>query len=209
MFTGIIEEKGQVKKPGKSLYIRAGKVLDGLKIGGSIAVNGTCLTAISIEKDGFSAQVSSESSRLTNLGNLRTGDLVNLERPLKPTDFLSGHIVLGHIDGLAELLEIKRELFWFSIPPSLKRYFVKKGSVAIDGVSLTICNLSESRFSVSIIPHSLKETTFEKMKPGHKANIETDYLAKIVERILGSREEGMENLLKKEGFGNSRLLDSL
>ncbi|MEK9150132.1 MAG: riboflavin synthase [Candidatus Desantisbacteria bacterium] len=200
MFTGIVEERGRVKEVGRKLFISCKKVLDGLKIGGSIAVNGTCLTAVSIEKDGFSAQVSSETSRLTNLGNLRTGNLVNLERPLRLTDFLSGHIVLGHTDGLAELLEIKGGLFWFSIPPSLKRYFVQKGSVAIDGVSLTICDLSETRFSVSIIPHSLKETTFETMRPGHKANIEADYLAKIVEKILDSREGGLENILKREGF---------
>ena len=200
MFTGIVEERGRVKEIGRKLSISCKKVLDGLEIGGSIAVNGTCLTAVSIEKDGFSAQVSSETSRLTNLGNLRTGNLVNLERPLRLTDFLSGHIVLGHTDGLAELLEIKGGLFWFSIPPSLKRYFVQKGSVAIDGVSLTICDLSETRFSVSIIPHSLKETTFETMRPGHKANIEADYLAKIVEKILDSREGGLENILKREGF---------
>ena len=200
MFTGIVEERGRVKEIGRKLSISCKKVLDGLKIGGSIAVNGPCLTAVSIEKDGFSAQVSSETSRLTNLGNLRTGNLVNLERPLRLTDFLSGHIVLGHTDGLAELLEIKGGLFWFSIPPSLKRYFVQKGSVAIDGVSLTICDLSETRFSVSIIPHSLKETTFETMRPGHKANIEADYLAKIVEKILDSREGGLENILKREGF---------
>ena len=134
------------------------------------------------------------------LGSLKIGDLVNLERPLKPTSFLSGHIVLGHIDSLSELLEIKGELFSFSLPVSLKRYLVKKGSVAIDGVSLTVCDLSETRFSVSIIPHSLKETTFEIMKPGHKANIEADYLAKIVERVLLSKEEGLKNILKKEGF---------
>lgn len=200
MFTGIIEEKGCVKKTAKELLVSAEKVLQGLKIGGSIAVNGCCLTAVCVEKDGFSAQTSPETRALTNLGNLRTGDFVNLERPLKPTDFLSGHIVLGHIDGLSELLEIKGELFSFSLPSSLKRYFVKKGSVAIDGVSLTICDLSESRFSVSIIPHSLKETTFETMKPGHKANIEADYLAKIVEKILLSREGGLEHILKKEGF---------
>ena len=198
MFTGIIEEKGCVKKIGKSLLISAEKVLQGLKIGGSIAVNGCCLTAVCVEKDGFSAELSPETRRLTNLGSLRTGDFVNLERPLKPTDFLSGHIVLGHIDEMTELLEIKGEVFSFSLPSSLKRYFVKKGSVAIDGVSLTICDLSESRFSVSIIPHSLKETTFEVMKPSHKANIETDYLAKIVERVLISREGGIENILKKE-----------
>jgi riboflavin synthase len=200
MFTGIIEEKGCVKKAGKELFVSARKVLDGLEIGGSIAVNGCCLTATSVKKDGFFAQTSPETRALTNLGSLKTGNLVNLERPLKLTDYLSGHIVLGHIDGLAELLEIKGWLFSFSLPLSLKRYFVKKGSIAIDGVSLTICELSESRFSVSIIPHSLKETTFETMKPGHKANIEADYLAKIVEKILLSREIGIENILKREGF---------
>ncbi|MBU1600343.1 riboflavin synthase [bacterium] len=197
MFTGIVEETGRVKEIGRKFFISCKKVLDGLEIGGSIAVNGVCLTAVSASKDGFSAQTSPETRRLTNIGNLRIGDLVNLERPLKPTDFISGHIVLGHIDGLTELLEIKKELFWFLIPSNLKRYLVKKGSVAIDGVSLTVCDLSETRFSVSIIPHSLKETTFEAMKPGHKANIEADYLAKIVERVLLCREGGLENILKQ------------
>lgn len=183
MFSGIIEEKGIVKEVSKRIWISCKKVLEGIKIGDSISVNGCCLTITSFNNTGFTSYLSKETLKRTNLGLLKIGNIVNLERPLRLSDRLGGHIVTGHIDGLAALLEKRGEIYVFLAPKYMLRYLTKKGSVAIDGVSLTIVDIMGNRFSVSIIPHTLNETTFGKMNIGWKANIEVDYLAKIQERL--------------------------
>lgn len=188
MFTGIIEEKGGVvKEVSKRLYISCKKVLEDLKIGDSIAVAGCCLTVSSLKNDGFISFLSQETLKTTNLSFLKSGNRVNLERPLRLSDRLGGHIITGHIDGLARLCEKRDDVYFFSLPKPLVRYLIKKGSVAIDGVSLTIVDIIGAQFSVSIIPQTLKETTFKEMNIGWKANIEVDCLAKIVERLLHIR----------------------
>ncbi|MEW6679431.1 MAG: riboflavin synthase [bacterium] len=184
MFTGIIEEKGVIKSIGKEIYVFCKRVREDLKIGDSIAVSGCCLTISSLRNDGFICNLSKETLKTTNLGFLKKGSKVNLERPLRISDRLGGHIVSGHIDGLARLCEKRGSLYFFSISKTLLKYLVKKGSVAIDGVSLTIVDIIGGKFSVSIIPHTLKETTLNEMNIGYKANIEVDILAKIIEGFL-------------------------
>lgn len=184
MFTGIVEEKGVVKEVSKKISISCKKVLEDLKLGDSIAVNGCCLTVSALNNTGFISSLSSETLKTTNLGFLKPSDMVNLERPLRLCDRIGGHIVTGHIDGLARLCEKRGEIWTFLAPSGLLKYLVKKGSIAIDGVSLTITDIIGNRFSVAIIPHTLKETTFSKMNIGWRANIEVDYLAKIQEGLL-------------------------
>lgn len=183
MFSGIVEEKGIVEEVSKRICISCKKVLEGMKVGDSISVNGCCLTITSFNNTGFICDLSKETLKRTNLGLLKIGNMVNLERPLRLSDRLGGHIVTGHIDELAPLLEKRKEIHTFLASKYILRYLTKKGSVAIDGVSLTIVDIIGNRFSVSIIPHTLNETTFGKMKIGWRANIEVDYLAKIVERL--------------------------
>lgn len=184
MFSGIIEEKGIVKEVSKRIWISCKKVLEDIRVGDSIGVNGCCLTVSFFDKTGFMCNLSKETLKTTNLGFLKPQDNVNLERPLRLSDRLGGHIVTGHIDGLARLVEKKGEVYVFQAPKELLKYLTKKGSIAIDGVSLTITALMGNRFFVNIIPHTLKETTFSKMHIGWRANIEVDYLAKIAERLL-------------------------
>jgi len=199
MFTGIVEEKGIVKETGKRIYILCKNILEDLKIGDSIAVQGCCLTISSLKKDGFICDLSSETLKITNLGLLSVSSCVNLERPLRLSDRLGGHIVTGHIDGLARLCEKRGNLYFFLPPKSLLKYLTKKGSVAIDGVSLTIVDIIGERFSVSLIPHTLKGTTFEDMKIGWRANIEVDYLAKIVEGLFRQNTEHRKQKLERFG----------
>jgi len=198
LFTGIIEELGTVESlarqtAGARLRVRCVRVLEDLKKGSSIAVNGVCLTAVELDGGSFSADLAPETLRRSNLGDLRTGSRVNLERPLLPTDRLSGHIVQGHVDGTGEFLSLEQvgdENWWLKIrvPAELDRYLVFKGSIAIDGVSLTIAALDRGVLGVTIIPHTYQATTLGTYKPGDRVNMEIDVLAKHVEKLLESLE---------------------
>jgi len=198
LFTGIIEELGTVESlarqtAGARLRVRCARVLEDLKKGSSIAVNGVCLTAVELDGGSFSADLAPETLRRSNLGDLRTGSRVNLERPLLPTDRLSGHIVQGHVDGTGEFLSLEQvgdENWWLKIrvPAELDRYLVFKGSIAIDGVSLTIAALDRGVLGVTIIPHTYQATTLGTYKPGDRVNMEIDVLAKHVEKLLESLE---------------------
>jgi riboflavin synthase len=189
MFTGIVEEFGRVEQPGPRLSIACTRVLDDLTIGASIAVNGVCLTAVDIRPDGFSAHLAPETLDRSNLGDLNTGDGVNLERPITLAARLSGHIMQGHVDGtailesLSELEDNNWELL-VKVPHALDRYLVYKGSIAIDGISLTIADVSDRIVRVAIIPHTYQATNLSQRKPGDRLNIECDILAKHVEKLL-------------------------
>ena len=194
MFTGIIEETGAVASldrhaAGAKLTVRAGLVLSDLEIGGSIAVNGVCLTAVEIAPQSFSADLSPETLERTNLGALRPGAVVNLERPLAPTGRLSGHFVQGHVDGVGEFVSLEPVgdgNWWLCVraPRELLRYFVFKGSIAIDGISLTLASVEDDVIGVAIIPHTYQATTLGKLAAGSTVNLECDVIAKHVERLL-------------------------
>jgi riboflavin synthase len=190
MFTGIIEELGTVETAGTRLKVRCSTVLEDLSEGSSIAVNGVCLTAVGLQPDSFSADLSPETLRRSNLGALRPGSRVNLERPLLPTSRLSGHIVQGHVDGTGEFLSLDSlgdENWWLRVrvPPELDPFLVFKGSIAIDGISLTIAALEGEVLSVTIIPHTWRNTTLAAYRAGSRVNLECDVLAKHVEKLLG------------------------
>lgn len=189
MFTGIIEELGTVVTAGSHLSIRCSTVMTDLTEGASVAVNGVCLTAVQLRPDGFSADLAPETLRRSNLGDLRPGSRVNLERPLLPTSRLSGHIVQGHVDGTGEfqgLDALGEDNWWLRIrvPAELDRYLVFKGSIAIDGISLTIASLEGDVLSVTIIPHTYRHTTLGGYRAGSRVNLECDALAKHVEKLL-------------------------
>ena len=194
MFTGIIEELGQIRRiciQGSSgqIAISAKKVLEGTHIGDSIAVNGICLTVVSLEKDGFTADVMAETMRRSSLSIGKPGDLVNLERAMAVDGRFGGHFVSGHIDGTGIIRSYKKEqnAVWVTIDtkPEILRLIVEKGSVAIDGISLTVATIGHSWFEVSVIPHTGSETTLLKKHPGDPVNLENDLVGKYVERLLG------------------------
>jgi riboflavin synthase len=189
MFTGIIEELGEVESAGARLKVRCSTVMTDMTEGASLAVNGVCLTAVDPRPDSFSADLAPETLRVTNLGELRDGSRVNLERPLSPAGRLSGHIVQGHIDGTGELLSLEAledDNWWLRIrvPPELDRFLVYKGSIAIDGISLTVAALESGVLSAAIIPHTIRNTTLGRYRPGARVNLECDILAKHVEKLL-------------------------
>ena len=194
MFTGIVEETGAVtafepSEAGARISVGARKILSDLEIGGSIAVNGCCLTAVGITADGFVADVSPETLDKTNLGELAAGARVNLERPLLPTSRLSGHFVQGHVDGTGELLGLDElgDGNWrlrVRAPPAMQAHLVYKGSISIDGISLTIAKLDGDVVEVAIIPHTYQETNLSSRQPGDRVNLEADMIAKHVARLL-------------------------
>ena len=193
MFTGIIEGVGRLlgKRAiggGIAFDLEAGFALDDPHEGESIAINGVCLTAYNISGRRFSADVSPETLARTRLGALNTGDIVNMERALRLSDRLGGHIVSGHVDCVAVVSSRKPvgdyTIFTFSLPKEQSRYIVDKGSIAVDGISLTVNSCSAGRFSVSIIPHTVKMTTLGALQVGHRVNIEVDIIGKYVERLL-------------------------
>lgn len=199
MFTGIIEEIGIVEGLHKSqdvcrLTIRAPKVMKDTALGDSIAVNGICLTVASMSGDTFQADVMGETIRRTSLSEITRGSRVNLERAMQLNGRFGGHIVSGHVDGTGTVLSVKKEgnAIWYQIgaSPNILRYIVEKGSIAIDGISLTVAKLDHVSFSVSIIPHTRKETILGDKKTGSKVNLENDLVGKYVERLLSiPREE--------------------
>lgn len=184
MFTGIVEETGIVTHAGPRLTIQCQKVMSDLILGGSISVSGACLTAVEISSEGFSADLAPETIARTNLGDLDSGSIVNLERPVTLAQRLSGHIVQGHVDGTG--VAVSTENFWLQVrvPRELLRYLVYKGSIALDGISLTVAALEDDLISAAIIPHTWEHTSLKTKKPGDRINIECDILAKHVEQLL-------------------------
>lgn len=212
MFTGLVEEMGRVEtvlRRGRivELFISASKVVEDLRVGDSIAVNGACLTATRVEPNGFWAELSPETISRTTLGQLRPGDPVNLERPLRLGDRLGGHLVLGHVDEVGVILGMRdvggSKVMSVRVSPQGMRYIVEKGSVCVDGVSLTVAAVGESSFEVALIPHTLAVTTLGLRKPGDEVNVEFDIIGKYVERLLGRGrgEEGITvEFLREHGF---------
>ena len=193
MFTGIVEELGEVlgrqfNKESAVLFIKGRKVLEDLKVGDSIAVNGVCLTATKVTGEAFYADVMPETMRRSNLGNLKVGEKVNLERALAAGGRLGGHFVSGHIDGTGSLLWEEKEgnalVKCFSAPPEVLRYVVVKGSIAVDGISLTVVDFDDNSFKVSLIPHTLEQTSLFYRKRGDRVNLEADMLGKYLEKLL-------------------------
>ena len=211
MFTGIIEEIGTVRRiehgaKGARLTIQAKTVLEDTRIGDSIATNGVCLTVVSMTGDSFSADVMAESLRRSSLGTLQGGSPVNLERAMAANGRFGGHIVSGHIEGTGTIASQKREdnAVWVKIktPAPLLRYIVEKGSIAIDGVSLTVAAVTDTDFSVSIIPHTGAQTILLGKKPGDPVNLECDVIGKYVEKLTAPHKTGgiSTNFLAENGF---------
>jgi riboflavin synthase len=200
MFTGIVQELGNVisleqNAAGARLTVRCHEVLADARIGASIAVNGACLTAVQIADDTFTADLAPETLKRTNLGDLGSGAGVNLERPLAANARLDGHFVLGHVDGTAELLSLKAlgdDNWWLTIgvPNELSRYIVSKGSLAVDGMSLTVAEIEGNVVGFTIIPHTYEHTTLAGYKPGARLNVEVDILAKHLEKLVAVRQSG-------------------
>jgi riboflavin synthase len=184
MFTGIVEELGQVRScDGKRFTFEATLVLEDAKIGDSIAVNGCCLTVVETGPGWWAADAVDETISRTNLGDLRPGDPVNLERPVRASDRLGGHIVQGHVDAVGTVVEPAPNLR-ITIAPDLARYVVEKGSITVDGCSLTVVEANADDFTIAIIPHTAEVTTLGVRRPGDKVNLEVDLVAKYVERLL-------------------------
>lgn len=214
MFTGIIQDVGRLlrvvaKGPGRRLIIATGLDVSDFVLGESIAVNGVCLTVAAVQPSAgaFEADASPETLRRSGLGERGIGDRVNLERALRPLDRLGGHFVLGHVDATGRLSGRRDEgefsVLSFSVPPSMLRYVVEKGSVAVDGVSLTVSALAGDGFSVAVIPHTLEQTNLPGRRVGDPVNIEVDVLGKYVERLLrpGGKEGAVTlELLARSGF---------
>lgn len=194
MFTGIIEEVGHIgaiepQPAGSRIRIHGALVSQGLREGDSVSVNGVCLTGVHLEPGSFAADVSPETLRRSNLGALRQGSKVNLERPMTPNARFGGHIVQGHVDGVGEIVSLDQlggENWWLRVrvPDELDRYLVFKGSIAIDGISLTVAAVEGGIVSVTIIPHTYSHTNLHMRKPGDKVNLECDVLAKYVEKMI-------------------------
>ena len=198
MFTGICEECGSIRQitdtgGGRRLTIKAAVVLEDSKVGDSIAVDGVCLTATSLGKDFFTADVSEETLRYTVLGQRRPGDFVNLERALRVGDRLGGHIVSGHVDGTGVVKRIERDgdsfLYTFTSDDEILGRIIKKGSVTVNGISLTVAELGSDDFSVEFIPHTLSVTNIGTLKPGDIVNLENDVIGKYVEHFLSVKNE--------------------
>src|ERR1700691_2942798 len=192
MFTGIVEEVGEIAVAGHRMRVQCRLVLEDIKEGASIAVNGACLTAVEIQPDGFWCDLSPETLARTNLGALREGSLVNLERPAAVGDRLSGHIVQGHVDGTAEFLALDplpggNWCLTVRIPRDLDRYLILKGSVTLDGVSLTVASLEGDVAAFAIIPHTYENTVMRQYRAGAAVNLEVDVIGKYVEKLLVTR----------------------
>ena len=211
MFTGIIEEIGSVKalrrESGSArLTISASTVLGSTALGDSICVNGVCLTVVDMGRSEFSADVANETLKVTDLGELKDGQKVNLERALQLSARIGGHLVTGHVDAVGRIKEKRQEgnswRVFIEAPETALRYVIKKGSVAVDGISLTVADVDKTGFSIAMIPHTAKLTTLGFKSAGDSVNLETDIIGKYVERLLSGRVEGGLNLefLKGHGF---------
>jgi riboflavin synthase len=215
LFTGIVEELGKIKQvvSGNAwgqIEIFAEKALEGTKLGDSIAVNGVCLTVTGIQGKSFTADVMAETMRRSNLGKLKMGDLVNLERAMAADGRFGGHMVSGHIDGTGVISKMEKEgnAVWVTVdaPENIMRLIVEKGSVAIDGISLTVAKETKNCFQVSVIPHTGEETTLLKRKEGDLVNLENDIVGKYVEKLMKNEQEEEQKsgltleFLKQHGF---------
>ena len=215
MFTGIVEEIGRVERIRRGrnsavLTIHAETVLEGTKIGDSIAVNGICLTVTDLFPQGFSADVMHETLNRSALAGLTAGTPVNLERAMAADGRFGGHIVAGHVDGVGKILRIRRDdtAIWYTIQTkaALLRYIVEKGSITIDGISLTVAEVGETSFSISAIPHTVRQTVLQYRKEGDLVNLETDIIGKYIEKLLRPAETGQKQsgitveFLTKYGF---------
>ena len=192
MFTGIVEGIGKVKKISKAtknrsaiqMIVDLGKHGKGLKIGQSVALNGVCLTVTKLSKTGCAFEMIEETTKKTDLGNLKIGGIVNIERSLKAGDRLEGHFVLGHVDGVGIIKKIQKKpkevQVWFEVPKNLSKFIVKKGSIAMDGISLTVVDVKNNLASICLIPHTIEITNFKTKNIGDKVNIETDILGKYI-----------------------------
>ena len=199
MFTGIVEEVGlvtsleppQAPRDIATLTVAAGLVLDGMKLGDSVAINGTCLTVVSLDSAGFQVEMVPETMRRTNLGHLAEGKLVNLERPLAVSDRLGGHIVQGHVDGTGVLVSMAPEgdsvIMGFEATQDLMPYIVGKGFIALDGASLTVVDKGTTSFTIAVIPYTLQNTIFRERQLGDVVNLEVDVVAKYVESLLDAK----------------------
>jgi len=194
MFTGIVERMGTVAEAAdaggkRCLTIEAGSLASGLKVGDSVAVNGVCLTAVGVAEEQFTVEAVDETLARSNLGALRAGSAVNLERPMRADGRFDGHLVQGHVDGVGTVRSITPEgasfRVWMDVPAGLRRYLAEKGSVAVDGVSLTVSAVDAAGCEVVLIPHTLEVTLFGARCPGDLLNLEVDVVAKYVERLLG------------------------
>lgn len=213
MFTGIVEEVGKIARIEKNgvtgkLSIIADTVLEGTKIGDSIAVNGVCLTVTNLKGDSFTADVMGETFRRSSLGDLQVGSVVNLERAMPADGRFGGHIVSGHIDGMGEVISIEPEgtAVWYTLsaPAEILQGIVEKGSIAIDGISLTVARITAKDFAVSIIPHTGGNTILPHKKAGDKVNLENDIIGKYVQKFLQPQQEQKESHITEDflrGYG--------
>jgi len=201
MFTGLIEGVGrlaarEMRGGDARLRIEVGTLQWGagadVRMGESISVNGTCLTVVAFDGSGFEADASNETLGLTTLGELAVGRAVNLERAMRPTDRLGGHLVSGHVDGVGNVVHVwddgRAQRWLFAVPPQLRRYIAAKGSICVDGVSLTVNAVDDSGFEVALVPHTLAHTAFAETRPGDPINLEVDMLARYVERLLAAKD---------------------
>jgi riboflavin synthase len=198
MFTGIIEAVGRIKKiepvaGDMRLSVDSGSLdMTDVQLGDSIAVNGVCLTAVGFDESSFVADVSNETIQLTSLKQLATGSEVNLEKALLPTTRLGGHLVSGHVDGLGEVISIREESRSIQLiirsPEELKHYIAMKGSICIDGISLTVNKIIDAEFEINIVPHTQQQTIIKNYKPGSRVNLEVDLIARYLERLLTKQD---------------------
>jgi len=209
MFTGIIQDRGTIRKFARKgedarIEVETQMPLDDVKIGDSISVSGACLTATSLGKKSITFDVSAESLSKTTLGALKTGDRVNLEKALRMSDFLGGHLVLGHVDGVGRIAEKTARagsiVFGIALETGLAKYVAAKGSIAVDGISLTVNSCEGGRFYVNIIPHTAEKTTLVDKMAGDSVNIETDILGKYVEKLLHPDKGVNLDFLREHGF---------
>ena len=212
MFTGIIEEIGVVKdlkiiSDNAKIYIDCKKVLEDTKIGDSIAINGVCQTVVDISQTGFSAEVSKETLDVTNFSSLKSGDKVNLERALTLNERIGGHLVSGHVDNVAKFISAKKiNDFYnmeFEVAEETAKYIVKKGSITINGISLTVADIQNKKVTIAVIPHTFENTNLSCLIKGQNVNVETDVFAKYIEKfLLNERTTSIitEDFLKENGF---------
>lgn len=213
MFTGLIEETGIIsaviqQSQGAVISVKCSKALDGLKLGDSVAIDGACQTVVKLRQDGFDVEAAKETLDLTTLSEYKAGRKVNLERAMLANGRFGGHIVSGHVDGTGIFIKKQNQgladVFYFEAPQSIAKYIVYKGSICINGISLTVASIENNIFTVSVIPTTLKETNLSDLKSGNRVNLESDILAKYIENFLTKKDNKTENItmnyLQEHGF---------